>query len=82
MTRTFKTYIEIDVVVTYTATKGQRGEREAGTGLQLSPDDDDEVEIDSVKIGDIEILSALPKRLVEGLYDEVNDDLGAVGDDE
>ena len=40
---------DVDLMVTYTATKSSRGERERGTGLQLSPDDEGSIEIESVK---------------------------------
>ena len=40
---------DVDLTVTYTAPKSSRGERERGTGLQLSPDDEGSIEIESVK---------------------------------
>ncbi len=79
-TRTFKTYIEVDVEVTYSFTKGRKGTRDK-FGVPEAPDDDDEIELTSVLVGGIEVTHVLPKLLLDSLEEEAWEDVADDGDE-
>jgi len=67
---------DVDLTVTYTATKSSRGERERGTGLQLSPDDEESIEIESVKDStgkEIDVSDSELKQLEKEISDAMSD---------
>ena len=77
---TFKTEINVDVTVHFTYSKGVKGTRDK-FGVPQEPDDDPEVEVTSVKVGDVDVLESLPKPCVDSLVEEAWDEVREANDE-
>lgn len=67
---------DIAVTVTYTAYPASRGARERGTGLQLEPDEESSIEIESVKDStgkEIDVSDSDLKQLESEISDTIRD---------
>ena len=67
---------EVDVTVTYTYYPASRGARERGTGAPLEPDEDESIEIESVKDStgkEIDLSDSDLEQLQNDIFDRVAD---------
>jgi len=68
--------LDVDLTVTYTAYPASRGERERGTGLQLEPDEEAMIDIESVKDStgqDVVLSDSELKQLEKEISDAMSD---------
>ena len=70
----FNTHVEFEVEVAYSYYKGCRGAYEPG-GLQIEPDEPENVEITGVTINGVDVQECLSKAQVERLESECMDDV-------
>lgn len=68
------TSVELDVEVAYSYYQGCRGAREPG-GLQIEPDEPENVEITAVTIGGVDIQEQLSKAQIESIESQCFDDV-------
>ena len=71
---TLNTFVEIEVEVAYSYYKGCKGAREPG-GMQIEPDEPENVEITGVTVGGVDIESALTKEQLESLEEQCLEDV-------
>jgi len=67
---------DVDITVTYTAYPASRGARERGTGLQLEPDEEATIDIESVKDStgkEIDVSDSELKQLEKEISDAMSD---------
>jgi len=74
---------DVDLTVTYTASPASRGARERGTGLQLEPDEEATIDIESVKDStgkEIDVSDSELKQLEKEISDAISDAMSDADD--
>lgn len=66
----------IPLEVEYDYYKGCRGQREQGTGIQLTPDEDPEIEINAVSVAGVEVTDLISDfgYIEEAIWDSMKED--------
>jgi len=78
MITTTLTIENVELEIEYTYFKGCKGSRDsfmgkAGAGPQLEPDEPASIEIESIKVKDIDIYELLSKSIIEKVEEEVTE---------
>jgi len=74
---------DVDLTVTYTASPASRRARERGTGLQLEPDEEATIDIESVKDStgkEIDVSDSELKQLEKEISDAISDAMSDADD--